>query len=176
MRSVLVLTFLMTLIFSGCSKSEKSTNTENATAEEATAEVRVLTVAEVLANPELYDAKEIALKGTVVHVCKHSGKRLHLLSSDETSQIRLEAGQIGQFDKALEGSDIVARGIFHLGASGQGQHAGDNAENHEGQNLQGNGSGQGARPGRMMMEGEGEPGEMQGNWVDGISFETIPSE
>ncbi|MDZ7605998.1 MAG: hypothetical protein U5K79_10530 [Cyclobacteriaceae bacterium] len=170
----LVAFILLAFIFSGCSKTGKNTESQATTSENSAAIAQVISVTDLLANPELYDAKEIALKGTVVHVCKHSGKRLHLLGSDESSQIRVEAGEIGQFDKALEGTDIVARGVFHLSASGQGQQTGGNAENHDGPKMQGNGSGQGA--GRMMMEGEGEPGEMQGSWVEGISFETVPSE
>ena len=109
----------------------------------------MISVPDLLANPEMYDSKEIALKGTVVHVCKHSGKRLHLLGSDESSQVRLEAGAIGQFEKTLEGSDIIARGVFHMGASGQGQHAGENGETQDGPNMEGNGSGQGMGPGMM---------------------------
>jgi hypothetical protein len=171
----LVSAVLLVFIFSGCSKTVKNTESLNTTTENSPTVVEVISVTDLLANPEMYDSKEIALKGTVVHVCKHSGKRLHLLGSDESSQIRVEAGEIGQFDKALEGTDIVARGVFHMNASGQGQEAGGNAENHDGPKMQGNGSGQGTGAG-MMMEGEGEPGEMQSSWVDGISFETVPSE
>ena len=171
----LVAVVLLSFIFSGCSKTVKNTESQTATIENSATVAEVISVTDLLANPEIYDSKEIALKGTVVHVCKHSGKRLHLLGSDELSQIRVEAGEIGQFDKALEGSDIVARGVFHMNASGQDQQTGGNAGNHDGPKMQGNGSGQGKGAG-MMMEGEGEPGEMQGSWVDGISFETVPSE
>jgi hypothetical protein len=161
---------VLALFFSACSKTDKSSATTVNASESVPPVLKVLTVSELLANPGTYDGSEIALKGTVVHVCKHSGKRLHLLGSDEASQIRLEAGAIGQFDKSLEGSEIIARGIFHLGVHGQGQHAGGNMENHDGTDAQGTGKG------KMMMEGESEPGEMQGDWVDGISFETVASE
>ncbi len=174
MKSV-VAVVLLAFIFSGCSKTVKNAESQTSTIESSAAVAEVISVADLLANPEMYDSKEIALKGTVVHVCKHSGKRLHLLGSDESSQIRVEAGEIGQFDKTLEGTDIVARGVFHMNASGQGQQAGENTGNHDGQKMQGNGTGQGAGRGKMMMEGVGEPGEMQGSWVDGISFETVPA-
>jgi len=135
MRSLVVSGVLLVFIFSGCSKTVKNTESQASTTENATAIAEVVSVTDLLANPELYDAKEIAVKGTVIHVCKHSGKRLHLLSSDESSQVRLEAGEIGQFDKELEGTDIIARGVFHLAATGQGQQAAENAENHDGQQM-----------------------------------------
>ena len=162
MKSLLVSGLVLAIIFSACSKTEKNSDTQKAGNEPAGEAVNVLTVSELLANPEKYDAMEIALKGTVVHVCKHSGKRLHLLDSDESSQLRVEAGEIGQFDKALEGSDIIARGVFHLANSdpaSQSQHEGVGNE--------------GSQEGQMM---EGEPGEMAGNWLDGISFEAVPAE
>lgn len=164
MKNTFLSIAILLVIFSGCSKSEKQTTSENL-ADATVVQPIVVDLATLMADPTQYDGKEVAIEGTVVHVCKHSGKRLHLMGVDEATQLRIEAGEIGQFAKELEGSDIIARGVFHAGGSGQGVHAGENAGEHDGQKMQGEGKGK-------MMEGEGEPGEMQGSYVDGISFET----
>lgn len=161
---------ILVFLFSGCAKSEKQSTTENL-ADTTAAQPEVVDLAILIANPTQYDGKEVAIQGTVVHVCKHSGKRLHLMGADETTKLRVEAGDIGQFAKELEGSDIIARGVFHVGASPQGEHTGENAASHDGKKMQGVGAGNGT-----MMQGEGEPGEMQSSYIAGISFETIAAE
>lgn len=57
--------------------------------------------------------REVRVEGLVTHVCKHSGKRLHLTGNSEDVKIRVEAmGNIDQFERALEGSTIIVKGIL----------------------------------------------------------------
>lgn len=144
-------------------------------------EAPVLNVATLLEKALDYDGKEVMIVGTVTHVCKHSGKRLHLMGNDEKTKVRLEAGQIGQFKRTLEGSDIIARGIFRrevideeylakwadeLNKEGSGDHKSHEEEEEE--------IGKMNRYREMMKETE--EGYLENFWVDGISFETVTEE
>lgn len=70
-----------------------------------------LTVAEINANTGEYVDKTVTLTGTVNHVCKHGGKRLFVMSEDANERFKVEAGQVGSFDVALEGSTIRVVGV-----------------------------------------------------------------
>jgi hypothetical protein len=160
---------ILLVIFSGCTKSEKQTTSE--TLADTTAVQPVLVdLATLLANPTQYDGKEVAVEGTVVHVCKHSGKRLHLIGADEATKLRIEAGEIGQFAKELEGSDIIAKGVFHVTISAPKEPVVESAE------AKGGKTDECTTDGKVMEASQGEPEEMQVCWVDGISFETKAAE
>jgi hypothetical protein len=141
----------------------------------------VLNVESLLEKALDYDGKEVFITGTVTHVCKHSGKRLHLMGDDEKTRVRLEAGQIGQFERTLEGSEIIARGIFRrevideeylakwadeLNKEGSGDHKSHEEEEEE--------KGQMNRYRSMMKESE--KGYLENFWVDGLSFEIVNEE
>ncbi|MCK5467158.1 MAG: hypothetical protein KAI99_01570, partial [Cyclobacteriaceae bacterium] len=89
----------------------------------------------------------------------------------------LEAGEIGQFERELEGSDIIAKGIFHrevvdeeylakwsetMKKEGRGDHESHEEEEEENEKMQ--------RYRKMM--GETEEGYLENFWVEGVSFET----
>jgi hypothetical protein len=93
--------------------------------------------------------------------------------------VRLEAGEIGQFERELEGSEIIAKGIFRrevideeylakwadeLGK--EGEH-----KSHEEQEEE-----KGKMERYRNMMGETEDGYLENFWVDGISFETVKEE
>lgn len=55
----------------------------------------------------------VAVRGYVTHTCKHSGKRCFLTGEGQQYSIRVEAkGEIGSFDKELEGSQLEVNGIL----------------------------------------------------------------
>jgi hypothetical protein len=55
----------------------------------------------------------VEIEGTVVHVCRHGGKRLFMIGEKPEPQIKVTTGdKISAFDVKLEGSDIVAEGIL----------------------------------------------------------------
>jgi hypothetical protein len=103
-----ILFFALIFIIFGCNKTAKKQGVD----EKATS--AIIQVDELLKNPDSYDGKAVAVEGMVIHVCKHSGKRLHLKAGTTEDWIRVEAkGQIGQFDKSLEGDNIIVNGVFH---------------------------------------------------------------
>lgn len=172
--------YLTALLFVwSCTSSTSKQESETATAEVVAQEIAIINVESLLEGAEAYDGKEVKVTGTVTHVCKHSGKRLHLLGSDQKTMVRLEAGDIGQFERELEGSEIVAKGIFRrevideeylakwadeLGK--EGDHKSSDEQEEE--------KGKMERYRNMMKETE--DGYLENFWVDGISFEAIEEE
>ena len=172
------LSFLfLTFILAGCSNSNQENKEQVINEKPTSEEVEVINVIELLANPKEYDGKLIAVTGTVIHVCKHSGKRLHLMGADDKTKIRLEAGEIGQFERELEGSDIIAKGVFHreiideeylakwsdeMEKEGKGDH-----KSHEEQEED-----QGKMERYREMMGETDEGYLENFWLEGLSFET----
>ena len=92
----------LVLILTACSEEAKKESTEN---------LAVLTVDQLLENPEKYVDQNVKVSGTVVHVCKHGGKRVHLIGTNDEEKFKVEAGKDALvFDRTLEGSDITAEG------------------------------------------------------------------
>ena len=177
MKSFFLSLLFLTFILAGCSNSKQENKEEAISEKSSSEEIVVIDVIELLANPKEYDGKLIAVSGTVTHVCKHSGKRLHLMGADEKTKVRLEAGEIGQFERELEGSDIVAKGVFHrdiideeylakwseeMEKDGKGDH-----KSHEEQEEE-----HGKMERYREMMGETEEGYLENFWLEGLSFET----
>lgn len=169
------------LVVVGCTNSTKTNEAKVVGEEPAVQEVAVLNVELLLEKALEYEGKEVMITGTVTHVCKHTGKRLHLMGNDENTMVRLEAGEIGQFDRELEGSEIIAKGVFRrqvideeylakwadeLSKEGEGQHLSHEELDEEKSKLENYRS--------MMKETEG--GSIENMWVDGISFEPVKEE
>lgn len=171
--------YLFAVVFtlaSACTNNDRKTNDAVASAEAVSVNSEVLDVATVLAEGDTYHQKEVILKGTVVHVCKHSGKRLHLMSADEKTKVRIEAGAIGKFEKELEGSDIVVTGTFvqevvdeeylaKWSEEMKGDHKGEHNSHNEAEEERGK-----MEQYRKMMK-ESPDGKITNRWVEGISFE-----
>lgn len=91
------------------STSQATTQTENQ-AESKTAEVynidKLLTDAEVLTN------KEVIIEGICTHICKHGGRKIFLMGSDDTKTIRIESGKMGKFDQNCVNSIVNVTGIL----------------------------------------------------------------
>ncbi len=78
-------------------------------------EVLAATVEEMLAQPEIYDGKQVAVSGMVTHVCKHGGQKCFVLGKDGETQIRVvTGGDIDEFKIDMEGSTIAFLGTFKV--------------------------------------------------------------
>ncbi len=99
--------FLVVAVFAACSNlGEKN--------EETTAkEIAELTVDEVTADMASFVDKDIAIKGTVNHVCSHGGKRMFIMGADPDVAIKITPSEeIGVFEKELEGNHVIVYGIL----------------------------------------------------------------
>jgi len=57
--------------------------------------------------------KEVTVRGTVTHVCKHSGKKCFIMDDDGVTSLQVMAGgDITAFGQDLMGSEIKATGII----------------------------------------------------------------
>ncbi len=96
----LVLGIFIINVNTGC----KNGNTSSA---DSTKVSSTLSVDTFLMSPEKWAGKEITLKGTVSHVCKHSGKKLFLFGADAEKTVKVNAGgDFSTFDIKYEGSDV----------------------------------------------------------------------
>ena len=70
-----------------------------------------VTVDSFLATPEKWANKDITIKGTVSHVCRHSGKKLFLFGADAQKTVKINAGvEFSSFDIKYEGTDVEITG------------------------------------------------------------------
>ena len=57
--------------------------------------------------------KPVVIEGTVLHLCKHGGKRMFLVDGTDSIRVEVTAGDnIAKFDEALVGSRVRVHGIL----------------------------------------------------------------
>lgn len=106
MRKIALFSFFVVILMA-CGQQPKQ---DSKTQEKS---IEVLSVDDLLEKAPGYTDKEISVKGTVMHVCKHGGGRCFLMGSTEDYTIRVEAGEkIGAFNQEQMGSDLVITGIL----------------------------------------------------------------
>ena len=67
---------------------------------------------ELLAVADQMIDKTVTVRGSVTHVCVHSGKRCFIVGDDPKISMRVEAkGEIGGFNRELVGSELDITGI-----------------------------------------------------------------
>jgi hypothetical protein len=104
---LLCLAIFCLAIFSSCDSGlkEKARDTKN-----DTVKVTVLTFlkqADTLAN------RKVFIEGTVLHTCKHGGKRMFLVDGTDSVRVEITAGtDITKFDEALIGSKVRVFGTL----------------------------------------------------------------
>jgi RecJ-like exonuclease len=96
---------MMVAFVFACGTWEKPETTE-------AVEVGVKTLAD---QAEEYVGKTVELTGTVVHVCRHGGKRLFMIGDEPQPRFKVTAGpEVGSFDLELEGSKVKVTGVVNV--------------------------------------------------------------
>ena len=109
---IYVLVAVLGFGLSACGNTKKQ-SAEGAEQENKVAVENALYVEDLLAKAETEVNKEIVLKGTITHTCKHSGRRCFVVGKDQKTSIRVEAkGNIGGFNRELIGSEVVIKGTL----------------------------------------------------------------
>lgn len=88
-------------------KSGNKTNEET-----AEVPVEVFQVDDVLANGGELIGKEVELEGVCTHICKHGGRKIFLMGSDDNNTIRIESGDLGAFDQNCVNSVVRVKGTL----------------------------------------------------------------
>ncbi|MGB5361927.1 MAG: hypothetical protein WBN17_01335 [Aureibaculum sp.] len=97
---------LIAILFTACkTESNKAVDTEKQT--EISAETPFLAMAEFDTKAGDYVNKEVKIQGIVDHVCKHSGKKLLVVTDDGSVHITSDT----RFEDTLKGSEIALTGI-----------------------------------------------------------------
>ena len=110
-RSILLV--LIAFMAISCNQTAKS-ESESPEADKAEKIVSA-TILELLASPEEYQDKEVAVSGMVTHVCRHGGQKCFIVADDGETQIRIvPGGDIDEFKVEMEGSTIAFKGIFRV--------------------------------------------------------------
>ena len=82
------------LMAAGCGGNSNNRKQAAETAQAATA----LEVDNLLADAEKLTGKQVTVEGVCTHICRHGGRKIFLMGTDDTQVIRIEAGEkIGAF-------------------------------------------------------------------------------
>ena len=101
----IVFVLVMALAVISCKTDDKKVQDTNKTSE--TAEIPFLALGEFDAKAGEFVNKQVKVQGIVDHVCKHSGKKILLVSDEGNIHITSEE----RFDATLTGSEIAFNGI-----------------------------------------------------------------
>lgn len=67
---------------------------------------------DLLNDADRYVGNAVAVEGICTHICKHGGKKIFLMGSDDTKTIRVEAGKIGRFKQECVNSIVELKGTL----------------------------------------------------------------
>ena len=99
----------MTATATSCGNKKASTDAMK----EQNVQNNALEVDSLLVNGESLLGKEITVKGICTHTCKHGGKKIFLMGSDDTQTIRVEAAEnLGAFDPKCVNSIVAVTGVL----------------------------------------------------------------
>lgn len=66
----------------------------------------------LLAASDSLSGQEVTVEGVCTHICKHGGRKIFLMGSDDTQTIRIEAGKVGKFDQKCVNSLVKVTGVL----------------------------------------------------------------
>lgn len=76
-------------------------------------EVTPLTVAQLTEQAENLIDSNVVVDGTVIHICKHGGKKMFIINDNPDVKFKIVASDVvTMFDASLEGSDVVVEGVL----------------------------------------------------------------
>ncbi|MDD6210605.1 MAG: hypothetical protein PUB21_08385 [Bacteroidales bacterium] len=108
--AIVTLTVLAMIVFvaTGCGNGNQKENTPFSGNEEV---ISALDVDALLANADSLSGKDVTVEGICTHICKHGGRKIFLMGSDDTRTIRVEAGKkIGKFSQDAVNSIVEVHG------------------------------------------------------------------
>lgn len=107
MKRISFIAMMLSLCFIAfsCKSGNKSNETAN-----APQEVGVYQIDDVLADGDNLIGQEVEVEGVCTHICKHGGRKIFLMGSDDNNTIRIESGDLGAFDQKCVNSLVRVKG------------------------------------------------------------------
>lgn len=98
---------IIAAMFAACGNTTEEKTDDSAT------DATEMSFASITENPDQYLDKEITVKGKVVHVCVHSGKKMYIVGDDPDIRLFVSAGEeVPKFPMDLLGSEIAVTGTL----------------------------------------------------------------
>jgi len=133
-KKVLSLIAIAVLI-AACNNTVK----EVETTESEKSMVAEVTFANLIENPAEFMDKDISIEGQVVHVCKHSGKKMFIVGEDPDIRLFISIGEeLAKVPVELEGSIVRVSGHFNKAEAGKeadAEHKSEKVEGEEGEDC-----------------------------------------
>ena len=96
------------IINASCGNKQQQANSEGATTEVVAS--GAMEIDSLLANAGELAGQEVTIEGVCTHICKHGGRKIFLMGSDDTQTIRVEGGSVGKFDQKCVNSIVRVTG------------------------------------------------------------------
>lgn len=96
------------IINASCGNKQQQANSEGATTEVVAS--GAMEIDSLLANAGEFAGQEVTIEGVCTHICKHGGRKIFLMGSDDTQTIRVEGGSVGKFDQKCVNSIVRVTG------------------------------------------------------------------
>ena len=96
------------IINASCGNKQQQANSEGATTEVVAS--GAMEIDSLLANAGEFAGQEVTIEGESTHICKHGGRKIFLMGSDDTQTIRVEGGSVGKFDQKCVNSIVRVTG------------------------------------------------------------------
>lgn len=104
---VLVVALMAMVNFNSCGNKQQKQQDE--ASEQLTG---AIDVDSLLAAADSLSGQEVTVEGVCTHICKHGGRKIFLMGSDDTQTIRIEAGKVGKFDQKCVNSLVKVTGML----------------------------------------------------------------
>ena len=97
----------LSLVLISCNQKQQKRSTQTSQAP------KIMQVDSLLISAENMVDDTIVVDGLCTHICRHGGKKIFLMGSDDTKIIRVEAsGNIGSFSQETVNSIVEVKGIL----------------------------------------------------------------
>lgn len=104
---VLVVALMAMVGFNSCGNKQQKQQDE--ASEQLTG---AIDVDSLLVAADSLSGQEVTVEGVCTHICKHGGRKIFLMGSDDTQTIRIEAGKVGKFDQKCVNSMVKVTGVL----------------------------------------------------------------
>lgn len=98
----------VSMVFASCGNKQQQAGSEAASTEAVVS--GALEIDSLLANAETLVGREVTIEGVCTHICKHGGRKIFLMGSDDTQTIRVEGGSVGKFEPKCVNSIVCVTG------------------------------------------------------------------